>query len=229
MRPSMTAIERIADAYPSWWVDLMGEHNHVGGAEATRWLLDHARIRRGARMLDCGAFLGAAARAAAATGVLAYASDVNHDFVAAARTLDHGEQVIPVVAATQRLPFRDGTFASVWSLDAPLAPREMSRVARGGATLCLCTEVPTDSRGGHEAFLDEWAAYGWYLTAHRAMSMEALQLWRRCEAELVAHRPRFEARYGKRGYLAQLDLLGGFVRGYERGDQGHALFVFARD
>ena len=38
----------LADAYPAWWVDLLGEHNHVGGAEATRWLLERSRLAPGA-------------------------------------------------------------------------------------------------------------------------------------------------------------------------------------
>ena len=37
----------LADAYPAWWVDLLGEHNHVGGAEATRWLLERSRLAPG--------------------------------------------------------------------------------------------------------------------------------------------------------------------------------------
>jgi len=224
----VTPFERLVEQYPAWWVDLLGEHNHVGGAEATRWLLDRARLQPGDRMLDCGAFVGAAARSAAAAGARSVAIDVNPDFLATARQLPSGQTIDVVAAATQRLPFRSGAFTSVWCLDAPLAPREMSRVAADRATLCLGTEVPTDGRGGHEAFLDEWAPFGWTLAAHRPMSLEALQLWRRCEGELVARRPHFEARYGKRGYLAQLDLLSGFVRSYERGDQGHALFVFSR-
>jgi len=57
----------LADAYPAWWVDLLGEHNHVGGAEATQWLLERARLAAGEAMLDAGAFVGAAARAAGAS------------------------------------------------------------------------------------------------------------------------------------------------------------------
>jgi ubiquinone/menaquinone biosynthesis C-methylase UbiE len=224
----VTPLEELADEYPAWWVDLLGEHNHVGGAEATSWLLARARIEPGDRMLDCGAFVGAAARMAATAGARAVACDVVADFLGTARSLAGGAAIEGALAVTQRLPFRDGSFASVWALDAPLAPREMSRVAATKATLCLCCEVPADSRGGHEAFLDEWAEYGWSLAAHRPLSLEALQLWRRCEAELVARRPYFEARYGKRAYLGQLDHLGAMVKRYERGEEGHGLFVFAR-
>jgi len=219
----------LADAYPAWWVDLLGEHNHAGGAEATHWLLDRARLAPGAAMLDAGAFVGAAARAAAARGARAVAVDIVPDFLAAGRALDGGRDVAWVTADARRLPFADGAFASVWCLESSIFPRELSRVARAaGATLCLGCEAPADGRGGLEAFLDEWAEYGWRLASHRPLSLEALATWRRCEAELVARRPHFEARYGTRGYLRQLDHLARLVALYERGSAGHALMVMER-
>lgn len=225
----MTTFAALADAYPAWWVDLLGEHNHVGGAEATGWLLERARLAPGEAMLDAGAFVGAAARAAAARGVHATAVDVQRDFLATGRALPHGESVHWVTADARRLPFASETFASVWCLESSIFPRELSRVARAAeATLCLGCEAPADGRGGLEAFLDEWAEYGWRLAAHRPMTLEALATWRRCEAELVARRPHFEARYGSRGYLRQLDHLASLVSLYERGSAGHALIVLAR-
>ncbi|MCK9520276.1 MAG: hypothetical protein M0R74_14815, partial [Dehalococcoidia bacterium] len=89
-------------------------------------------------------------------------------------------------------------------------------------------EVPADERGGFEAVLDEWGEFGWTLSAHRSTTLDALQEWRRAEAELVARRPYFEPRYGKRPYAAQLDALGDLVRAYERGGVGHGLFVLRR-
>ena len=74
----------------------------------------------------------------------------------------------------------------------------------------------------------EWAEFGWALSAHKQLSGEATQLWRKVEAELVRRRPHFEERYSKRGYLAQLDLIASMLRAYEIGEQGHGLFVFAR-
>jgi hypothetical protein len=219
----------LAEQYPAWWVDLLGEHNHVGGIDATRWLLERSRLAPGDRMLDCGAFVGASARLAATErGVDAVATDIAHDFLAAGRELEAGRAVRWVLADTRRLPFAAGVLASVWCLDSTLAPRELSRVAAPAATLCLSAEVPADGRGGFEAVLDEWAEFGWTLAAHRSTTLDALQAWRRAEAELVARRPRFEARYGTRPYHAQLDVLGDLVRGYERGGVGHGLFVFAR-
>ncbi len=219
----------LADAYPAWWVDLLGEHNHVGGAEATRWLLERSRLAPGEAMLDAGAFVGAAARAAAGRGVRAVALDVVPDFLAAGRAMSHGAGVAWVTADARRLPFASGAFASVWCLESSIFPRELSRVARtAGASLCLGCEAPADGRGGLEAFLDEWAEYGWRLAAHRPLTLEALATWRRCEAELVARRPHFEARYGSRGYLRQLDHLAALVAMYERGSAGHALMVLER-
>jgi len=222
-------LARLAEEYPAWWIDLMGEHNHVGGPDATRWLLERANLRPGARMLDAGAFVGAAARfAALEAGVRAVATDLAYDFLAAGRQLKGGELVEWVAADTRRLPFADGTFDSVWCLDTTIVPSELSRVAASAATLCLSAEVPSDNRGGFEATLDEWAEYGWRLAAHRPMTLEALQVWRRAEADLVARRPYYEPRYGTRAYNAQLDHLGDLVRAYERGGVGHALLVLTR-
>lgn len=221
--------DALIDEYPVWWIDFLGEHNHAGGLEATRWLLERSQLAPGKRILDAGAFVGAAARLAVArTGCGAVATDVNGDFLRTGRAMDGGDAVLWVAAATQRLPFARESFDSVWCLDSALAPRELTRVARPGATLCLCTEIPTDGRGGVEAFIDEWGELGWELAAHRAWSLEALQDWRRAEAALVARRSLYEPRYGRRPYLAQLDLIANLVRTYERGEQGHGLLVFRR-
>ncbi len=222
-------LEALIADYPAWWIDFLGEHNHVGGSDTTAWLMERAQLEAGVRMLDCGAFVGAAARTAVRRyGVEAFANDINTDFLRAGRAMADGASVHWFTADTRRLPFRDGTFASVWCLDSDTPPRELSRVAAARATLCLCSEVPVDGRGGVEAFIEEWAASGWSLTAHRQLSNDATQLWRRVEAELVRRRPHFEERYSKRGYLAQLDLIASMVRAYETGEQGHGLFVFAR-
>lgn len=224
-----TALEDLAEEYAAWWIDFLGEHNHIGGADATRWLLERSGVAAGDWMLDAGAFVGAAARTAAQElGAKAVACDLSRDFLAAGQAMAAGDGVHWATATTQRLPFRDGAFRSVWCLDTYIAPRELSRVAAPRATICLCCEVPTDSRGGVEAFIEEWEGMGWSLSAHRQMSSEATQTWRMVEAELVRKRPRFEARYGHHGYLGQLDLLANMVHAYERGEQGHGLFVFAR-
>ena len=221
--------DALVDEYPAWWIDFLGEHNHIGGLETTRWLLQRSGLRPGDRMLDCGAFVGAAARMAAEEqGARAVAFDVAPDFLRAGRAMGGGAGVRWLAASTAKLPFRAGTFASVWSLDSLIAPREMTRVAAARATVCLCCEVPTDSRGGVEAFTEEWTDLGWEVRAHRQASLDAVQAWRHAEAEMVARRTRYEKRYGTRGYLGQLDLLAGLVRSYELGAQGHGLFVFGR-
>jgi hypothetical protein len=221
--------EDLVAHYPAWWIDFLGEHNHIGGEESTRWLLERADLRPGARALDTGAFVGAVARTIACeTGARAVATDMAPPFLAAGQRMAGGDRVDWVAALTQRLPFSDGQFDSVWCLDSYIAVRELSRVAAARATLCLCVEVPEDGRGGHEAFLDEWSPYGWELAAHKSLWLEATNTWRNAEAALVRQRPKYEERYGKRGYLAQLDLLTSMVRSYELREQGHALFVFRR-
>lgn len=224
-----TPLEALSESYAAWWIDFLGEHNHVGGAEATRWLLDRSRLAAGQRMLDCGAFVGAAARfAAEKLGVAAMACDVGADFLQTGREMPNGEAVQWVGADTQRLPFRDGSFQSVWALDTYISIREMTRVAAPRATICLCAESPTDSRGGGDSFIQEWEVYGWALSAHRQMNSEATQAWRAAEAEMVRSRHRVEDRYGTRNFLRQLDTVATLVQAYERGEQGHGLFVFAR-
>ncbi len=225
-----TPLTKLADEYQAWWIDLLGEHNHIGGAEATRWLLERAELGPGKRMLDCGAFVGAAARLAAEqTGCEAVAADLNLDFLSAGKQMPSGELVRWVSADSGRLPFRDGAFQSVWAMDTYISTRELGRVAaQTGATLCLCCEVPVDGRGGVEAFIDEWAESGWSLAAHKEISNDATVAWRTAEAEMVRHRPHYEARYGTRPYLRQLDMLMAMVQSYERHEQGHGLFVFRR-
>ena len=224
------ALARLADDYHAWWIDLLGEHNHIGGADATRWLLERAQLGPGKRMLDTGAFVGASARSAAeATGCDAFASDLNLDFLAAGREMPGGASVRWVAADSGRLPFPDGQFQSVWAMDTYISVRELSRVAASAeATLCLNCEVPTDARGGAEAFIDEWAEYGWQLAGHKDMSNDATVTWRTAEAEMVRRRPFFEDRYGTRPYLRQLDMLMSMLLSYERHEQGHGLFVFRR-
>jgi SAM-dependent methyltransferase len=226
----MTSVfDELVEEYPAWWIDALGEHNHIGGAETTRWLLERSRLTPGKRMLDAGSFVGGAAREAAMrAGADAIALDLGGDFLRAGRQMAGGECVNWIVGSSSKLPFADGSFDSVWSLDAYIAPREFTRVAARGATLCLCCEVPVDSRGGLEAFLEEWGELGWELAAHKPLSLDATQAWRTAEADLVRHRPRYLQRYGERGYLMQLDILGDLVRSYELGEQGHGLFVFSR-
>jgi SAM-dependent methyltransferase len=224
----LSPFEALAERAGAWWVDLLGEHNHVGGAATTRWLLERAMPGARGPLLDCGAFVGAAARElATATGAPVVATDIEPVFLATGRQLPGGAGVSWVAADSRCLPFADGTFASAWVLDAQLVPRELSRVAAPEATLCLSCEAPADSRGGLEAFIAEWTAYGWELAAHRDVSLDALQGWRRAEAELVTRRPYFEARYG-RTYLRQLDSIARRVAACERGGAGHGLFVFRR-
>lgn len=225
----MQALEELTQDYAAWWIDFLGEHNHIGGEAATRWLMERSRLQPGDRMLDCGAFVGASARFAARRGdARAVAADLNRDFLEAGRRLPGGELVTWAPADTRRLPFADGSFASVWSLDSFISIKEMSRVAAAKATICLCCETPTDSRGGLESFMDEWREFGWELAAHKSMTMDALQVWRRAEADMVAQRRHYEARYGTRPYLGQLDLVGYLVQAYERGGMGHSLLVFGR-
>ncbi len=226
----MNAFDALVEEYPAWWIDFLGEHNHVGGVEATKWLLERSGLAAGKRMLDAGAFVGAAARMAAdQTGCRAYATDLGSDFLLAGRELADGAGVDWVLASTHRLPFADGTFDSTWCMDSYIAPKELSRVSKKwGATICICGELPVDNRGGLESFVDEWAEFGWTLSAHKALTLEALQVWRNAEAAMVAKRTYYEERYGKRAYLSQLDQMAHLVQSYERGEAGHGLMVFSR-
>ena len=222
-------LEALSDEYAAWWIDLLGEHNHIGGVEATKWLLDRAHITAEDRVLDAGAFVGGAARMIAKrTEATVVATDVNADFLVTGSKMSGGELVKWVAGSTHKLPFADGSFTSAWCLDSYIAPRELSRVTAAAATLCLCCEVPEDSRGGVESFIEEWGEFGWEMSAHRQLSSDATQTWRMAEGEMVRRRPHFEARYGKRGYIDQLDMLASMVRAYEVGEQGHGLFVFSR-
>lgn len=219
----------LVEAYPAWWIDALGEHNHVGGEESTQWLLERSNLEPGQRMLDAGAFVGASARMVAReTGAEAIATDISIDFLRAGRAMDGGDRVSWFLAATGKLPFADGAFASTWCLDSAISTRELVRVTQRGGTICLCCVVPVDERGGLDAFIQEWQELGCELTAHKQLSGQATQTWRGAEMELVRRRPHYQERYGERGYVAQLDIVAELVRVYEYGEQGHGLFVFTR-
>jgi SAM-dependent methyltransferase len=218
----------LVEAYPAWWVDLLGEHNHVGGLESTKWLFARSKLQPGDRALDAGAFVGGTARFLASEGIRAVAVDLGIDFLVAGHKMEGGDRVDWVEGATQRLPFPAETFRSAWCMDSYIAPRELSRVLVPGGTICLCCEVPVDSRGGVEAFIDEWSDLGFELSGHKQLSLEATQAWRSAETELVRRRPHFQDRYGQRGYIAQLDMVTDLVQAYERGELGHGLFVFTK-
>jgi SAM-dependent methyltransferase len=220
--------DELVEAYAAWWIDLLGEHNHIGGLETTRWLWQRSGLKSGDLALDAGAFVGGTARFLAQRGVRAVALDLGKDFLSAGARLDAGAGVHWVEGLAQKLPFRSQIFQSLFCLDSYLAPAEFARVIAPAGTVCLCCEVPVDSRGGLDAFIDEWSALGFQLASHKQLSLEATQQWRSAEAELVRRRPHFQERYGERTYLAQLDMVGDLVRVYERGEQGHGLFVFRR-
>lgn len=226
----MTSVfdELVAD-YPAWWIDALGEHNHIGGIISTKWLLDRAGLEPGQRMADLGAFVGAAARyAATRTGVDAIATDISPEFLRAGSTMPGGDAARWVAADTARLPFPDATFDSVWCLDSMIDAREMSRVAKQQASLCLCSEIPAQPRDGIQAYADWWAGFGWTLQHHRDLTADAIQLWRSTETDLIRRRSHYLARYGDRGYRAHLDMLGDLVHSYDTHRQAHGLFIFRR-
>jgi SAM-dependent methyltransferase len=220
--------DALVEAYAAWWIDLLGEHNHVGGLETTRWLSQRSGLKPGDLALDAGSFVGGTARFIAYEGARAVALDLGRDFLRAGSKLEHGGRVAWVEGMAQKLPFPAETFRAVFCLDSYMAPAEFARVTAWDGTICLCCEVPVDSRGGVEAFIEEWAEHGCELAAHKQLSLEATQQWRTAEAELVRRRPHFQARYGERAYIAQLDIVSDLVRVYERGEMGHGLFVFRK-
>lgn len=220
-------VEKLGELYGAWWIDFLGEHCHVGGEEVTQWLLDRSAPPPGP-ILDAGAFVGATARLLSRHGARVFATDANPEFLAYGRGMPAGSEIVWVAAPNQRLPFPDLSFAAIWCLDAGAVPQEFSRIAAARAELLLCTETPEDGRGGAEAFVEEWAEFGWRVKAHRSVSGEALQIWQRAEAQMVGRRSYYEPRYGKRSYLAQLDQVADLVRAYSMHELGHGLFVFER-
>lgn len=220
-------VERLGELYGAWWIDFLGEHCHVGSESATRWLLGRAAQAAGP-VLDAGSFVGATARLLGRSGVRAVAADANADFLEVGQRLPGGTKVEWAAAPNQRLPFADGTFSALWCLDADVVPREFSRVVAESGELVLCLETPDDGRGGAEAFFGEWAEFGWRLKSHKSVTSEALQVWQLAEAQLVGRKTYYEPRYGKRGYLIQLDQIAELVRAYSMHELGHGLFVLER-
>lgn len=220
--------ELIAD-YPAWWIDALGEHNHVGGAASTKWLLDRSGLEQGQRMIDLGAFVGATARyAATRTGAAAVATDLSAEFLRAGASMPGGERVQWLAADTGRLPFADATFDSLWCLDSSVDAREMSRVAKPNATICLCSEIPAEPAGGIRVYAEWWQSSGWTVEEHRDITADAVQTWRKTEADLIRRRQHFMARYGDRGYREHLDMLADLIHTYDTRRQSHGLFILRR-
>lgn len=225
-----SVFDRLVEAYPAWWIDALGEFNHIGGEESTRWLMDRAGLVPGARVLDAGCFVGATARLVAEeTGAAVTATDIGQDFIDAGREMAGGQGVDWLVADTRRLPFADGSFASTWCMDSHVAMGELTRVTAENGTICLCAVAPLDATGALWTFREQWEDAGWRIVEQKLLSTQATQVWRGAEMDLVGQRAHFQERYGARGYMAQLDIVAELVRAYEYREMGHGLFVLRRD
>jgi SAM-dependent methyltransferase len=137
-------------------------HSGRYGAELAAAFLDFAGVTTGMRTLDVGCGPGALTKAVAQrVGAERIAAvDPSEEYAEACRRRVPGADVR--VGSGEDLPFEDGGFDAVLSQlvvqafeDAPLAAREMLRVAVAGGTLAACV---WDFREGMPLFVSYWAA-----------------------------------------------------------------------
>jgi SAM-dependent methyltransferase len=125
---------------------LAGESLHPGGHTASRRLLAAARLSAGARMLDAGCGLGATARIAALEfAFVVDACDVSGEAIRRGRKIAEGAgaAIRFTEASLLRLPYADGSFASVLAecvlstTSKRQALREIRRVVAPGGRLLV--------------------------------------------------------------------------------------------
>jgi MPBQ/MSBQ methyltransferase len=125
---------------------------HVGGAPATRYLLERLEVGPGSTVLDVGSGIGGASRLAAMTGASVTGIDLSPEFVAAATHLTGrvglGERARFVVTPGEELPLEDGTFDTAMMLhvgmnvpDKAAVFAEVHRVLRPGSIFGLFEQV----------------------------------------------------------------------------------------
>ncbi len=125
------------------------EEFHIGGRKATEHAVSKLSLDASQQVLDVGCGIGGAARhMAAQTGCQVSGIDLTPDYIACAKTLTGlvglQDKVRFGVASALALPFGEGCFDAVITLHAAMniarrvaMYREIARVARPGATLCI--------------------------------------------------------------------------------------------
>lgn len=122
---------------------------HMGGARATRELIQRAGLREGMRVLDVGGGLGGPARTLAAeTGCTVTVLDLTEEYCAVGEMLTArtglGDRVTFQHGNALDMPFPDGTFDAVWTQhstmnieDKERLYTEIYRVLRPGGRLAM--------------------------------------------------------------------------------------------
>lgn len=138
---------------------------HVGGAPATRRLLDPLGLSAGHRVLDIGCGIGGSARLMTeAYGVSVTGVDLTPEFIETARRLDAdlGFRTSYEVASAQELPFGDGAFDTATMIhvgmnlpDKAALFAEVARVLRPGGVFAVYDVMLF---GAHPALPLPWAS-----------------------------------------------------------------------
>lgn len=219
--------KELAARSPVWWVRLMGEHAHLGGATASRRLLTMGGILRGERVLDLGCYVGGTVRILAEEKECRVAGvDAIPEFVAIARSLTSSARAEFAAARAERLPFQNGSFDAVISEDGRFILEEVHRVLRKGGRFILQGPVPQILRETVAAYRD----YGFESWWSEDMTDEALSSYRRLRNEFVAYHDAYIAQFGEPEFQAQLrDLEDRIIKPYDAGDEHHVRAVFTKE
>lgn len=125
------------------------EEFHIGGRKATEYAVSCMNIDSSHRILDVGCGIGGAARYLAHNiGCNVNAIDLTPEYISVARTLSLATRLNGrinfEVASALDMPFDSGSFDAALTLhvamnipDRPALYREIARVLKPGATLCL--------------------------------------------------------------------------------------------
>jgi SAM-dependent methyltransferase len=133
-----------------------------------REVLEHAALAPGLRVLDVGCGWAYGTHWARALGCEVCGVDLAHDQLAwAQHGLAHGERLGLTQADAKRLPFRDGAFDRVLSVetlehvfrpDRPAVYAELARVLRRGGRLALSTPNPASPIEAAKRLAVRWPA-----------------------------------------------------------------------
>lgn len=153
-RSADAGLRKVDEVFSKWAQEGRAERMEASHGQTARAALASLPLRAGDRLLDLGAGNGWAARASATRGARAVALDVSRPMLSRARA---GRPHIEAVrAAFEALPFADGVFDALWSMEAlyyagdlERTLGELARVLRPGAAVRVIVDRYVENEASH--------------------------------------------------------------------------------